>query len=1027
MTFQEIILKLQEYWAAHGCVVLQPYDNEVGAGTFHPATTLRSLGPEAWKTAYVQPSRRPTDGRYGENPNRLQHYYQFQVIIKPSPDDIVELYLDSLKVIGIEPQHHDVRFVEDDWESPTLGAWGLGWEVWLNGMEITQFTYFQQVGGLECRPVPAELTYGLERLAMYIQGVDSIFDIIWSRDKDGSVFTYGDVFLQNEREFSEYNFEIADTALLISNFDNYEKECQRILEAGLALPAYDCVLKCSHAFNLLDARGAISATERMGYILRVRTLAKACCEAYLVQSVGQRDGVGVVQRDGVGVPNSENLGHQPRPSVPHQQEEAPATGLGVNVQAAPHDPAMLILEIGCEEIPSTPLYRATEQLAVLAKEAFAEARLEHGEITTRSTPRRIILEVKRLATSSTPLVQRFRGPAVSLAYDEEGEPTKAALGFARGKNLDVRELLKAKEGDTEYVFAHVEQIARRTDTLLPKILLSLVESIQWPKSQRWGSTEESFARPVRWLCALWGPTVIPFSFAGVNSGRLTWGHRLIANEYVETPSAEDLASYHTKLWIVDSAEMRAGHIKAQIKMIEDESGLKAYVPSEILAEVINLVEFPTTLLGTFDEEFLSVPSEIIIDAMLKHQRYFPLYNAEGALSNMFLVVSNGHPAYNSDIIAGHERVIRPRLADAQFFYKEDLKRPLESYVENLKNVVFHEKLGTSYDKVQRVVKLAAFLAKQAGLDGEIQAKVSRAALLAKADLVTNAVVEFTALQGVMGAYYAEAAGEEPEVALAIKEHYRPRFAGDEIPSTEIGQLVAVADKLDTIVGVFAAGQPPTGSSDPFALRRSAIGIIAILLDGPAVSLSVALEAAVEGLGAIPAQYDPLEVIAAVREFFVTRLEVIARDKGLSADAVAAILSCGIIEPAQLISRGEALVLAREKQPELFDDLATAYARANNLRDTEAGIKVTEKLFGEAEKALAFAIDKADEGVRVALEKEDYAFALTCLATLRAPIDRFFEDVMIMTDDERLRANRLALLNRFVAVFKDVADFGKLVK
>ena len=292
MTFQEIIFKLQEYWAAHGCVVLQPYDNEVGAGTFHPATTLRSLGPEAWKTAYVQPSRRPTDGRYGENPNRLQHYYQFQVIIKPSPDNIVELYLDSLKVIGIEPHDHDVRFVEDDWESPTLGAWGLGWEVWLNGMEITQFTYFQQVGGIECRPVPAELTYGLERLAMYIQGVDSIFDIVWSRDIDGSVYTYGDVFLQNEREFSEYNFEVADTALLISNFDNYERECQRILEKGLALPAYDCVLKCSHAFNLLDARGAISATERMGYILRVRTLAKACCEAYIDKTEVEETGEG---------------------------------------------------------------------------------------------------------------------------------------------------------------------------------------------------------------------------------------------------------------------------------------------------------------------------------------------------------------------------------------------------------------------------------------------------------------------------------------------------------------------------------------------------------------------------------------------------------------------------------------------------------------------------------------------------------------------------------------------------------------
>ncbi|MDI6692872.1 MAG: glycine--tRNA ligase subunit alpha [Anaerosomatales bacterium] len=290
MTFQDVILALSRYWADQGCVVLQPYDIEVGAGTFHPATTLRSLGPDAWRTAYVQPSRRPTDGRYGENPNRLQHYYQYQVILKPSPDDVLDLYFGSLKAIGIDPEEHDVRLVEDDWESPTLGAWGLGWEVWLNGMEVTQFTYFQQVGGLECRPVPAEITYGLERLAMYIQGVDSVFDLVWSVGPDGLAFTYGDVFLRNEREQSAYNFEVADVEALLQRFSMYEAECKRTLDAGLVLPAYDYVLKCSHVFNLLDARGAIAVTERTGYILRIRSLAKACCEAYVASLEGSKGG-----------------------------------------------------------------------------------------------------------------------------------------------------------------------------------------------------------------------------------------------------------------------------------------------------------------------------------------------------------------------------------------------------------------------------------------------------------------------------------------------------------------------------------------------------------------------------------------------------------------------------------------------------------------------------------------------------------------------------------------------------------------
>jgi glycyl-tRNA synthetase alpha chain len=301
-TFQGLILALQTYWAHQGCVILQPLDMEVGAGTNHPATTLRALGPEPWNAAYVQPSRRPTDGRYGENPNRLQHYYQFQVVMKPSPMDIQERYLESLRALGLDPLVHDIRFVEDNWESPTLGAWGLGWEVWLNGMEITQFTYFQQVGGLDCRPVTGEIAYGLERIAMYLQGVESVFDLIWTHGPAGTV-TYGDVFHQNEVEMSRYNFELADTQMLFDWFDACEHECRISIDAGLPLPAYEYVLKASHTFNLLDARGAISVTERQRYILRVRTLSRAVAEAYcrvreelgfpLCRSAEQRSGAHV--------------------------------------------------------------------------------------------------------------------------------------------------------------------------------------------------------------------------------------------------------------------------------------------------------------------------------------------------------------------------------------------------------------------------------------------------------------------------------------------------------------------------------------------------------------------------------------------------------------------------------------------------------------------------------------------------------------------------------------------------------------
>ena len=296
-SFQDLILTLQRYWAEQGCVILQPYDMEVGAGTFHPATTLRSLGPKPWNAAYVQPSRRPKDGRYGENPNRLQHYYQFQVIMKPSPDDFQDLYLGSLYAIGIDPKLHDLRFVEDDWESPTLGAWGLGWEVWCDGMEVSQFTYFQQVGGYDCDPVSGELTYGLERLAMYVQGVDRVYDLNFNGRDDARKLSYGDVFLQAEQEYSRFNFEHANTDLLMQHFKDAEQECRSLLEKGaatdkdgrhlMALPAYDQCIKASHVFNLMDARGVISVTERQSYILRVRDLAKACCAAWLTTEGGR--------------------------------------------------------------------------------------------------------------------------------------------------------------------------------------------------------------------------------------------------------------------------------------------------------------------------------------------------------------------------------------------------------------------------------------------------------------------------------------------------------------------------------------------------------------------------------------------------------------------------------------------------------------------------------------------------------------------------------------------------------------------
>jgi glycyl-tRNA synthetase beta chain len=841
------------------------------------------------------------------------------------------------------------------------------------------------------------------------------------------------------------------------------------------LPAYDCVLKCSHTFNLLDARGAISATERMGYILRVRTLAKACCEAYIEKIApqpGSTSPASAASAPPVILSAAKDLAENPRTTsdvvVPSSASATPPCHPALDAGSIersstrqdpslvildvananpepslvmdgsstvvfakppvapgriPTEPATLVFEIGTEEIPAGPLAAATTQLKALAATALTEARIEHGGVHVHSTPRRLILEVKRLAPQSTPLVQRFKGPSVSIAFDAEGNPTKAAEGFARGKGVAVQELTRAKEGEAEYVFAQVELRSRKTEAVLPELLAGLINNLTWPKAQRWGSTEERFVRPVRWLLALWGERVIPVEFAGLVGGRTTFGHRLIAPAPIEVAKADDLATLHTKAWIVASNEMRSAQVRAQIKVIEEKTGLTAYVPEDTFAEVVNLVEHPTSLVGSFDEEYLEVPAEIITDAMLKHQRYFPLYAPDGALSHNFIVVSNGSPAYNSTIIDGNERVVRPRLSDAAFFYHEDLKRPLEAYVDDLEQVVFHEKLGTLRSKVARIENLAGSIATLAQGSAEQIERSRRAALLSKADLVTHAVVEFTSLQGVMGSYYALAAGEAPEVAEAIEQHYRPRFATDAVPALFEGKAVALADKIDTVCGIFAIGQGPTGSSDPFALRRAAIGIINILLADFPVSLEAIISEALGQLHGL--SFDRSAVAQQVRDFFETRLEVIARDRGYSADTVAAVLATDVLEPSDVLARCETLSSARSKEPELFEDLATAYARANNLRDDSLGTAIDTSLLGAPEEALNTAIDQVGKGVKDALSKGQYNHALEYLASLRAPIDAFFEDVLIMDKDEKLRENRLRLLNRFVAVFKDVADFGKL--
>jgi len=688
-----------------------------------------------------------------------------------------------------------------------------------------------------------------------------------------------------------------------------------------------------------------------------------------------------------------------------------------------------LFELGVEEMPSAPLNNAVKQLKTLISKGLDDAGLAHGDVRIISSPRRLAALVLDVAEATEEIHSVLRGPSAKIAFDAEGNPTKVAEGFARKNGMTAAELVRREDADgTEYVFAEQNTPSEPAVPILTRVCEDLIPAIQWPnyRSQRWGSEHATFVRPVRWICCLFGEEVVPVSFADVKSGSTTRGHRVLSpGEHVVSSAA----SYEQVLEAahVLSAERREEVIRAGIARVEDELGVRVDTPTKIFDEVVNLCEWPTVLVGHFDEEFLAVPSEIICESMLSNQRYFPTYDAEGKLTRAFVVVSNADPAVSETVVDGNERVVRARLYDAKFFYDEDLKIDLEEFRARLANVGFQKKLGTVLQKSDRMEDLALAIANEAHLGAHAASDAQRAAHLAKADLVSSAVVEFTSQQGVMGGYYATAAGEEPAVAAAIRDHYRPRFAGDELPEGIAGCVVAVADKLDTIAGMFAIGEPPTGSKDPFALRRSAIGVLNILRDRLGCGYEAIVEAALDGYLEQGLTFDKDEVEASVCAFIKGRMEQMVRDEKVSADTVAAVSAGSVTVPAQYFQLAHALEDARANDREAFDNLATAYARAAHLADAVLGSEVDSALMGDAERVLLEATDAAQANVDVARSAKDFTAVIAALAALREPIDAFFDEVMVMDEDEALRANRLRLLNRFESVFAGIANIGEMAR
>ncbi|MCL2332687.1 MAG: glycine--tRNA ligase subunit beta [Actinomycetia bacterium] len=684
----------------------------------------------------------------------------------------------------------------------------------------------------------------------------------------------------------------------------------------------------------------------------------------------------------------------------------------------------LLFEIGAEEMPSTPLNAATCQMRQLAAEALSAARLEYEGLTVYATPRRLSLLVKGLLECQADALLNYRGPAAEVAYDDEGRPTRALEGFLRSKGLTSDQVEIREEGGTDYVYATVEQKGELAVKLLPQILTELISDLDWKRSQRWGSGDERFVRPVRWLLALYGTTPIPVRFGALQSGTTTMPHRFMGISAVTIATPNEYRNVLRGNRVIVDQGLRQTMIVEGVQAAAEPYG-EARIPAGVLDEVVNLVEYPTVLVGVFDESFLRVPREILEDAMSTHQRYFAIEHPdEGArLDHHFIVVSNGDPAYNDQIIAGHERVLRARLADAAFFFDEDCKVGLSAWACKLASLNFQEKLGTMADKTARIVRLTEWLSGACGLDAAEQATVQRAAALAKADLCSSAVIEFTDLQGTMGGHYARAQGESEAVATAIAEHYQPRFSGDALPSTRAAAVLALADKADTLAGIFAIGKAPRGSSDPFGLRRAAIGIIQISLENLSLDTDALMERALAGYDAL--DFDRAATAAALNSFFTSRLETILRSEGFSAHITTAVLATAAPRPSDARARCQALerFVARGS---VYEDLATAFTRAKNLSDAGAGREVDAALLTEAERPFAAALNETAPEARALMEAGDYDRFLGRLATMREPVDRFFEQVMVMDDDPALRRNRLALLNNFVALVEQFADFRALV-
>lgn len=685
----------------------------------------------------------------------------------------------------------------------------------------------------------------------------------------------------------------------------------------------------------------------------------------------------------------------------------------------------LIFEIGTEEMPAKFMPDTLDQVNNIAQNKLNENRIGFKNIKTLGTPRRIALIVEGLEEKQADLDELVKGPSKKVAFDENGQTTKAAQGFLRNQGVKEKDIIIDKVGDVDYIFAKKHTVGGSTKEILKMLLPEIISSINFPKSMRWRNYNLRFARPIRWIVALFGSEVVEFSIEGVASGNKTRGHRTLSNIDIELKNADEYIDTLNKRFVMVDQNERSKVIVEQVNILASEKNGKAIIDEDLLKEVIYLVEYPTALMGDFEDEFLELPKEAVITPMKEHQRYFPVIDNSGRLMPNFITVRNGNAEHLDVVKIGNERVLRARLKDAQFFYNEDLKEKLESKVEKLKTIVYQEKLGTIFEKVERIGKIAEFIATKLNLNSDQKQMLQRAVYLSKADLVTGMVGEFDELQGIMGKEYALKNGEKPEVAEAIFSHYLPRFSGDETPKDMFGQIISISDKLDSIVGSFGIGVQPTGSQDPYGLRRQAIGIINVILDSDVIINIDEIITYASSLLKDKLTVEESRLKEDLIAFFKQRLRVNLIDKSFRHDVIDAVLSTKFQDIKDLSIKVEEISKALENKID-FEHFLTAITRVTNLAFKAIDYHVAETLFeSQYERNLYKTICNVEASLQEKIDKSQYADAISKLYELTQPINNFFDNTMVLVENERVKNNRLALLKMITNSSIKICDFTKI--